>query len=176
MAVGDSDAAYNLGVLYETGVVHLNQRILSADMFMALKYFLIASKSNHTPSDLRLGTIYLVSEEYQDYPKALSYLTRAANNDDADAMNLLGQMKELGIGNDESSIPDYISARFWYKKAYHKGHLGAMFNLGNLYECGVGGVEKDFERALKFYSKAATQGHQDSIDRLIDLREMEDDE
>jgi TPR repeat protein len=66
---------------------------------------------------------------------------------------------------------DISAARSWYKKAMKQGHAGAMFNIGCLYECGLG-VEKDMERAIEFFKMAARIGHAESKERIGDMKRV----
>lgn len=131
---------------------------------------------------MRLGTIYLTGpSQIINHPKALHYLTKAAENNNSDAQNLVGQMKELGLGNDptdltryqrhELIIPDFVAARYWYKRAASKGHTGAMYNIGCLYESGSG-VERDLERAVSYFVLAAKGGHKDSMEKISHLKDL----
>lgn len=104
--------------------------------------------------------IYLTGPEEVARPHlAMQHLLVAAEEgNNADAQNMIGQMKELGLGGDKGEIMfkrredvenaaiDITAARGWYRKAMKQGHAGAMFNIGSLYESGTG-VEKDLERA-----------------------------
>ena len=53
---------------------------------------------------------------------------------------------------------DPAQALAWYQKAAAQGHAAAQFNLGRMYEYGLG-VDKDPAQALAWYQKAADQGH-----------------
>ena len=66
---------------------------------------------------------------------------------------------------------DYAQAIEWYQKAADHGDAGAEFNLGWLYEHGVG-VAKDEAQAAAWYGKAAAHGRADakvSLARLTTL-------
>ena len=45
----------------------------------------------------------------------------------------------------------------WYRLAAEKDHVGALSNLGFMYEHGQG-VEEDESRALNYYVRAAKKG------------------
>ncbi len=53
---------------------------------------------------------------------------------------------------------DYETALQEFKPLAEKGHAGAQFNLGVMYDEGHG-VPKDYVEAFKSYKKAAEQGH-----------------
>lgn len=108
-------------------------------------------------------------------------LIASEEGNNADAQNMIGQMKELGLGGEKSElmfkaredIPsiDIAAARSWYKKAMKQGHAGATFNIGCLYESGLG-VEKDMERAIEFFKMAARIGHAEATERCEDLKSV----
>ena len=50
-----------------------------------------------------------------------------------------------------ASPPDYAAAAQWYQKAADKGYSRALFNLGTMYEQGLG-VEQDQLKALNLVS------------------------
>jgi len=53
---------------------------------------------------------------------------------------------------------DYAKAVRWYSLAAEKGHAGAQFNLGIMFQIGLG-VGFDFAEAARLYHLAAAQGH-----------------
>ncbi len=56
---------------------------------------------------------------------------------------------------------DRRKAAEWFQKAAAQGVAEAQFNLGTMYEMGVG-VKKDEKKALEWLEKAATQGFADA--------------
>ncbi|MBR6902145.1 MAG: sel1 repeat family protein, partial [Synergistaceae bacterium] len=56
----------------------------------------------------------------------------------------------------------------WYKKAADNGDAIAQYNIGSLYENGLG-VKKNYKKAIEWYEKAAAQGHKDAQARLKEL-------
>ena len=53
----------------------------------------------------------------------------------------------------------------WFRKAAEQGHVGSMYNLGNLYELS-NGVPHDYGEAVNWFRKAAEHGHGDSMYNL----------
>jgi len=45
----------------------------------------------------------------------------------------------------------------WFRKAAKQGNVGAQFNLGRMYENGLG-VDKNDSTAVEWHRKAAEQG------------------
>jgi len=62
----------------------------------------------------------------------------------------------------------YESAVDQYRKAAEQGYVTAQFNLGVLYEYGLG-VRQDYGQALVWYRKAAEQGDQEAKIQLNQL-------
>jgi len=51
----------------------------------------------------------------------------------------------------------YAEAMTWYRLAADQGEARAQFNLGIIYDEGIG-VPQDYAEAMKWYRKAADQG------------------
>lgn len=89
----------------------------------------------------------------KNYPKALEYYLRAANNGSSAAMNMVGWMMQKGLGV-AINIP---KAAAWYGNAAKKGHGPAMAHLADLYTAGTG-IAQDHVKAANLYLKAAEKG------------------
>ena len=50
-----------------------------------------------------------------------------------------------------------MEAALWYRRAADLGNQAAMYNLGTMYEQGLG-VLKDAEEARKWFTKASLNG------------------
>ena len=84
--------------------------MLNPDYEMAMRYYEIGVENvfysylkGHLQSTVRMGTLLLTSPN-QSHTLALEYLLKAAEAKSPDAMNLIGQMKELGLGKEEISL------------------------------------------------------------------------
>lgn len=53
---------------------------------------------------------------------------------------------------------DYAGALQWYLKAAEKGHSGAEYSVGWLYEQGGNGVARDYQKSMDWYRRAAAHG------------------
>jgi TPR repeat protein len=62
----------------------------------------------------------------------------------------------------------------WYQKAAEQGNAVAQFNIGYLYEYGLG-VQKDQSKAMEWYKKAADGGYIEAKWRLDELELQGDD-
>lgn len=77
-----------------------------------------------------------------------------AEQNDADAQNIVGQMYHDGDG----VAQDYAEAKRWYELASEQGNPYASLNLGYMYEWGYG-VPGDFDVAARWYGLAIEQGY-----------------
>lgn len=85
-----------------------------------------------------------------DYRSALAVWLPTAEQGDADAQTLVGEIYERGLGGE----PNFAAAAQWYRRAAEQGNARAQFNLGTLYEQGLG-VEPDKLAALNWYRQAS---------------------
>ncbi len=91
----------------------------------------------------------------EDYPQAVAWFNKAADQGNANAQNWLGCMHEYGQGVTEN----YSEALAWYQRAAEQGHADAQFRLGNFFRYGRPGIAQDFSRALVWFRRAADQGY-----------------
>ena len=89
----------------------------------------------------------------QNYPEAVKWYRKAADQGVAGAQFSLGVCYDFGDGVTQ----DYAEAVKWYRKAADQGIAGAQNNLGNCYRDGQG-VALDHAEAIKWYRKAADLG------------------
>ena len=85
-----------------------------------------------------------------DEPSALAWMTKAANQGDAEAQYQLGMYYESGRYADR----DLAQAVTWYGKAADGGNIRATLALADLYMDGDQ-VQRDTDRALDLYHRAA---------------------
>ncbi|KAG0225562.1 ERAD-associated protein [Actinomortierella wolfii] len=86
---------------------------------------------------------------------ALVYWTRSANQGDVDARIKMGDYYFVGIGTEA----DHVKARMCYQDAENFNSPLAFWNLGWMYENGIG-VVKDFFMAKKYYDLALAHNPQ----------------
>ena len=105
----------------------------------------------------------LAQQEKADF-KALE--TKAAAGDAA-AQIALGLVYDKG-DKDAGVLQDRRKAAEWFQKAAAQGVVEAQFNLGTMYEAGIG-VRKDEKKALEWFAKAAGQGFADAQFNLANM-------
>ena len=91
-----------------------------------------------------------------DKDKAFEFATKAANAGDKGGQFQLARCYHLVIGVQQ----DNAAALTWYQRCIEKGcGLGAVNNnMGNIYEIGGHGVEKNFDKAAEYFRIAADLG------------------
>ncbi len=102
-----------------------------------------------TASDCRIRGGEYVSYDRADLKSALGVWLPAAEAGDPEAQTTVGEIFERGIGAE----PNHEAAAIWYEKAANQKYSRALFNLGTLYEQGLG-VAPDKVRALNLYRQA----------------------
>jgi hypothetical protein len=96
-----------------------------------------------------------VAYDRADYKSALNVWMAQAKEGDPEAQTTVGEIFERGLGG----APNYAAAVIWYQKVVDnpkledKARARALFDLGTLYEQGLG-VEKDQLKALNLYRRA----------------------
>jgi TPR repeat protein len=73
------------------------------------------------------------------------------------AIDVAGLFKE-GLAAYQTTSPDKAKAAKLFQRAADRGHTGAQYYLGMIYEKGAG-VPKDVATALNWYRQAATNGY-----------------
>ena len=96
----------------------------------------------------------LAAYKKNDYPEAVKWYRKAAEQGNATAQFDLGYCYKNGEGVEQS----YVEAVKWYRKSAEQGYAAAQCNLGYCYKKGEG-VEQSHEEAAKWYRKAAEQGN-----------------
>lgn len=103
--------------------------------------------------------------ENRDYDSALELVLPLAQQQDVDAMALVGRIYDEGFNQPNKALS-------WFKKSAELGNAQAQVELAELYEAGDG-VTKDIEQAIKWYEKAAAQDH-DEAQLALALHYLED--
>lgn len=114
------------------------------------------------------GSVYndaVLAFENRDYDTALELVLPLAQQQDIDAMTLVGRIYDEGFNQPTKALS-------WFKKSAELGNAQAQVELAELYEAGDG-VTKDIEQAIKWYEKAATQDH-DEAQLALALHYLED--
>ncbi len=181
----DIEKTASLGVLYLFGF-----ETTAKNYEKAYIYLKNAAEHDNTEAMNGVGIIYLYGLGREvDLKAAEKYFNFANNLGDKDAKNNLGELYR--IKNDNATAEywfklaindypykayeglskiyieqgDYKEAYEYTVKATELNNVEAEYNLGVFYEKGIY-VQKDIQKAIFWYKKAAKQGHKDAINNL----------
>ena len=148
---GNSDAQCDLGLYYYAG------KGIKQDFAEGLKWFLKAAEQENAVAQYCLGMCYYEGTGVkQDIPEAAKWLCKALEQEDEDAEKLFEDniAAPLELEMYDETMPLLMAfAKEGYARAQYL--LGECYNYGN-------GVDEDEEEAVKWYRKAAEQGHEDA--------------
>ncbi|UAW99377.1 sel1 repeat family protein [Halopseudomonas nanhaiensis] len=109
---------------YEVGQAYLNGEGTQASTAEAMRYFKVAAERDHVPSQLQLSRLY-ASSDYPDAAESRRWLTRAAEQESAEAQYALGMSYSEG----DSGQLDYRQAYVWLSRAMLNGDRRARAEL-----------------------------------------------
>ncbi|KAJ3120165.1 hypothetical protein HK100_012912 [Physocladia obscura] len=180
-ALGSADAAYNIGILYETGCEDSEGILVEQNIDLAMRWYRDAADKDSTKAQIKIATLLttLPNPRLHDAEIAKMYLTRACETGSAEAWNIKGQLQLLGIfgsvpageGMDVGLLVDEVGAYESFSFGAMQGHAESLYNLGICYEQGIG-VEKDWEKGFMIFEEvgAARLGSTEAKQR-VSLRE-----
>ena len=162
----------------------------------AAEYFLEAARAGNPKAMYYYGLyceLHMIDFDKEETP-AQFWLKQAADQGETEAQFQLGyyyerDLNRLLLQEGQEAVrsflmnwydsPEWIICRTnmeeykykaleYYKKAAEKGHVRACFNLGLIYERGIGpeGSNRDRKAAEELYQKAAEKGHPFALCRL----------
>lgn len=110
-------------------------------------------------SNLNAG---LTAFNTEDYANAFELLKPLAEQGNAEAQCIIGNMYDLGLGLEKN----ILEAVEWYKKSSEQGYGVASNNLGTIFKLGREGIPVNQIESNKWYQKARNQGfmHSPSIE------------
>ena len=179
---GNPHAQFNLAVMYHT------ERGIARNMAEAERWYRKAAEQGLAQAQGDLGAMYLSQTGVKyNYPEALNWLRKAADSGHAIAQfNLAGAYlmggstaytgEGIGFLGPEMGVSgtiypkDEAEASKWLLKAAEQGHVVAQFNLGLLYEKGLG-VERNHATVVKWYRAAVESGFTPAMNNLAALYE-----
>ncbi|KAJ3223715.1 hypothetical protein HDU78_011231 [Chytriomyces hyalinus] len=174
-SLGSADAACNIATIYETGCDDEHGPLVDENIELALRWYREASEKDSTKAQIRLATLLttLPSPRIHDAEIAITYLQKAVDTGSLEAMTLMGQMLQLGIGTPDGQ-PDLPGAFELFSKGALAGHAESLFNLANCFETGAG-VERDYDRACVLFEEAARFGSAEALERIELLNSIAQD-
>lgn len=119
-AKGDSNAQYQLGLMYRSGAG------IEQNKYQAIHWLTRAADTDNTQAQYALAMIYRENADNpQDEKKAVSWYQRAANSGHADAQYSLGLLYANGDGIKQNNI----LANKWFKQSAEQGNMAAKVAL-----------------------------------------------
>jgi TPR repeat protein len=147
-AAGDSDSAFDLGLIRESAACG------EPDYAAAARYYRMAADLHHAQAANNLGVLYYEGKGVaRDYAAAQQLYGQAAEAGYAVAQYNLAVM----IGQGKAGEPDTAGMIEWLGKSAAQGYARAQAQLARFYLEGVG-VEKDAVKAASLFLAAAQQG------------------
>ena len=105
--------------------------------------------------------IWLAEYYLYDNKEAVYWYRKAAEQNNSDAQNVLGNCYYNGKGVEK----DYAEAVKWYRKSAEQGYHWGQYNLAGCYYSGKG-IGQNYAEAVKWYRKAAEQNNSDAQNAL----------
>ena len=151
-----AEAQYKLGYCYSQGIG------VQPDPGKAVKYFQQAAAQGHAEAQYYLGLFYFSGIGVEkNVQKAIKYFQQAAPNTPV-AMSHLGYLYKMGKGVEKNTAEAdrcfRLALQNGLREKAERGLADAQFYLGYLYDTGSG-IAANAREAIKWYSKAAAQGH-----------------
>jgi TPR repeat protein len=147
---GIARAQHTLGYLYQYG------KGVPRDIATAARWFHAAGEQGYTASQTALAVMYYYDSAPADYQQAFEWASKAAQQGDPRATNLLGTMYNEGRGVQQ----DAGKAFEYFRQAAQSGDPVFSYNLGLCYSHGTG-VKTDFAQAVKLIQPLADKGMPD---------------
>jgi TPR repeat protein len=147
---GVVDAAYKLGMLYDSGIgiEHNSER--------AVYWYRRAAEAGNLRAQHNLGVAYANGDGVKlDFDKALAWWTLAASSGNADSQYNLGIVYATGVHGVTKNLN---MAKKWWRMAAIKGDPMAQYNLGTIYA--REGQQASYCEAMRWWEKSAEKGIQ----------------
>ncbi len=104
----------------------------------------------------------------QDYKQASLWYQRSADQGYAPAMAGLGDLYFYGNG----VAQDQKEALRWYREGAERGDPEAEYDYGLVFHDGSAGQRRDFDLAMKWFLRAAAQGHAAALNMVGYMHDM----
>ncbi len=166
--------------LEKQGWFYYKGEYVKKDFAKALYYFDYAYMRGNKSVAYTLGEMYYKGIGTKiDKNKGLEYYKISSKNGNIDGIKKLLELTKLGVIKTETLEEEFnfIKESFYannsvifekYRALADKGYAPAIFELGNLYEQGLG-VEQDYKKAIELYEKAAELDNPEAMERLYEI-------
>jgi TPR repeat protein len=150
-----------MGWMYESG------RGVARDWVAAMKWYRLAAEQGSEIAQSNIGNLYLQGRGVaQDSREAVRWFRLAADQGESHAQNHLGLLYERGEGGLPASDREAIRL---FRAAADQENAKGQWNLGRMYASGRG-VTADAGEAIKWWQRAAAQGHEGAREALSKLK------
>ncbi|KAI8637165.1 hypothetical protein BD408DRAFT_354256 [Parasitella parasitica] len=161
-----ADAAYRAAKCYEDGLGCLKNRA------KAVQYYKLAATLSHPGAMYRLGLADIngalgLQRDVKDGNKWLKRSADAATPEYPHALHELGLLHEKGLDN--IIFKDTAYSVKLYAQAAELGYAPSAYRLGECYEYGHLGCDKDYASSVFYYTIAARQGNTEACFALSAL-------
>ncbi len=151
---GSTEALFNLGLSYYKG------EGVVKDLQEAKRLFEKSSAQGYDKAQLFIGII--LEDTNASCDEIVAAYKKAAEMGCTEAQDYLGYWYENG----ENGLDvDYQEAFRWYKKAAEQGNRYAQYDIGCLFDDGLG-VKENKREAVKWFKRAASKNNVSAIYRL----------
>lgn len=161
---GQYDCAYLLGYAYDYGKgIEVNKDLAEKNYQICINNS--ENKELISNSKLELaGILWKKASDQCDMNNIIKLYEDAINNNNYKAMYLLGDKYYSGYKIEQ----DYDLAMFYFKMAARFNYGRAEFNIGKMYEEGLG-IIKSSEKAIEWYKLASTHGDVQALVSMADI-------
>ncbi len=149
--VGHTESQYKLALMYFTGMVEPEFH------FSAERLLRNAAKQGHVKAQYKLGVLYQ-NRSYKEKKKAARWFSKAANQGHTKAKNRLELINMIRIYGEPKLPKSDAKIQRCFRKAIGQNDSQSQYVLGLMYGLGEG-VHEDEAQSLRWYRKAAEQGH-----------------
>jgi len=157
-ADGNEIAEYQLGLI----------KLQTGDVDAALSLLRNSANKGQAAAQYRLAKLYETGNGVtKDLVTARELIEKSARSGNRIAMHDLANFYANGIGGTEQ---DLSLAAKWFEQAAERGVVDSQYNVGYLYEFGIG-VTKNLVEAYVWYGIAAEQGDTEAGRRISALNE-----
>lgn len=184
----------NANALCVVGSVVLASKDNSEDKGRGFEFLLASANAGNADAQYKVGCSYHKGNGCKkDDNAAFKWFKKAADQGNMEAVNMVGEFYQKSLACDVWPKDEECNAEAYFKKSAEAGVVDAQYNLAELFDgrCyyedyssalrynGVlygqrtrtSGWSDDKENALKWYRKAAAQGHEKSKEKASSLED-----
>jgi len=166
----DASEEGSLAAFYELAWCYRKGFGTELDKQKSFNAFRKAAEKGYTSAELEVGYCYYrgegVDRSYKDAFRIFEDLSKRGGF--PAATFALGNMYQNGEGVEK----DPTMAFKYYKLAAEKEFVHAIFKVGQYYQSGLGGNEKNLELAKDYFAQAALLKHKEAANELSNVKEI----